>query len=113
MADLIDRQAILKHIEKIRRGVMMDDIRMASIIMNGMDMCEEAVTNQPSVDAVPVRRGKWLERNPQKSDKCRLIECSECGKGYIVGFNVPYEDWSKAHKFCVECGADMREVSDD
>lgn len=62
----------------------------------------------PTVDAVPARRGKWLERNPQKSDKCRLIECSECGKGYIVGFNVPYEDWSEAHKFCVECGADMR-----
>lgn len=48
MADLIDRQAILKHIEKIRRGVMMDGSRISSIIVNGMDMCEEAVTNQPS-----------------------------------------------------------------
>ena len=49
MADYIDRQAILKHIEKIRQGAqMMDDIRRASIIMNGMDLCEEAVRNQPS-----------------------------------------------------------------
>ena len=49
MSDLISRQAILKHIEKIRQGAqMMDDIRRASIIMNGMYLCEEAVRNQPS-----------------------------------------------------------------
>ena len=60
MSDLISRQAILKHIEKIRQGVqMMDgDIHRASIIMNGMDLCEEAVRNQPTVDAVPVVRCK-------------------------------------------------------
>lgn len=47
--DLIDRQAILKHIEKIRQGVqMMDDTQRASIVMNGMHLCEEAVRNQPS-----------------------------------------------------------------
>ncbi len=50
MADLIDRQATLKHIEKIRQGVqMMDDTHRASIIMNGMHLCEEAVRNQPSI----------------------------------------------------------------
>ena len=49
MSDLISRKAVLKHIEKIRQGAqMMDDIRRASIIMNGMDLCEEAVRNQPS-----------------------------------------------------------------
>ena len=49
MSDLIDRQAVLKHIEKIRQGAqMMDDTRRASIVMNGMDLCEEAVRNQPS-----------------------------------------------------------------
>ena len=49
MSDLISRKAVLKHIEKIRQGAqMMDDIRRASTIMNGMDLCEEAVRNQPS-----------------------------------------------------------------
>lgn len=49
MAEYIDRQAILKHIEKIRQGAQkMDDIRRASIIMNGMYLGEEAVMNQPS-----------------------------------------------------------------
>lgn len=51
MADLIDRQATLKHIENIRQGVqMMDDTHRASIIMNGMHLCEEAVRNQPSAE---------------------------------------------------------------
>ena len=55
MDELISRQAILKHIEKLRQdALMMDDTRRASIIMNGMDLCEEAVMNQPSVE----RHGK-------------------------------------------------------
>jgi hypothetical protein len=49
MDDLISRKAVLKHIEKIRQGVqMMDDTHRASIIMNGMYLCEKAVMNQPS-----------------------------------------------------------------
>ena len=49
MSDLIDRQAILKHIEKIRQSaLMMDDTRRAGIIMQGMHLCEKAVRNQPS-----------------------------------------------------------------
>ena len=52
MSDLISRKAVLKHIEKIRQGAqMMDDIRRASTIMNGMDLCEEAVRNQPSAQS--------------------------------------------------------------
>lgn len=51
MSDLISRQAILKHIEKIRQGVqMMDDTHRASIIMNGTYLCEKAVRNQPSTE---------------------------------------------------------------
>lgn len=53
------------------------------------------------------KTGKWIERNLQNSEICRLIECSECGKWYVVGLNVPYEDWTEAHKYCVECGASM------
>lgn len=65
MDDLISRQAILKHIEKIRQGaLMMDDIRRASIIMNGMYLCEEAAINQPSADAVEVVRCKDCKHRP-------------------------------------------------
>ena len=50
MSDLISRQAVLKHIEKKRQSAqIMDDIHKASIVMNGMYLCEEAVTTQPFV----------------------------------------------------------------
>ena len=77
---------------------------------------EEAEEYQRIIDrfmafasAQPERKtGRWIESNPQDSKLCRLMTCSECGKAYIVNINVPYEDWTEAHKFCIECGADMR-----
>lgn len=71
MDDLISRQAILKHIEKIRQSTqMMDDIHRASIIMNGMYLCEEAVMNQPSADAVEVVRCKDCKYRPYLPEGC-------------------------------------------
>ena len=58
------------------------------------------------------KKGKWIERNPQNSDKCRLIECDQCGFSHIVGFNVPYERWIENRNFCERCGADMRDEQD-
>lgn len=52
MNDLISRKATLKHIEKIRHSAqMMDDMRRENIIMTGMDLLEEAVMNQPSIQS--------------------------------------------------------------
>ena len=66
MGDLISRKAIRKHIEKIRQDVlMMDDIRRASIIMNGVLLCEEAVRNQPSTDVV------------------EAVRCADCMNSYL------------------------------
>lgn len=55
MSDLIERQAILKHIEKIRQGAqMMSDMHRVAVIM-GMDLLEEAVNNQPSAQPEIIR----------------------------------------------------------
>lgn len=59
------------------------------------------------------KHGKWVERNPLNSDKCRLIECDQCGNSYIVGFNVPYEHWIDNRNYCEKCGADMRTKETD
>ena len=59
MGDLISREAILKHIEKIRQGArMMDDLPRKSGIMNGMLLCEEAVRNQPAAQP-PLEEFEW------------------------------------------------------
>ena len=77
MSDLIDRQAILKHIEKIRQdALMMDDIRESNIIMMGMNLCEEAVRNQPSAQP-EWRTGEWkpFDRTWGRS----IYHCTACG----------------------------------
>ena len=59
MIDLIDREAILKDIEKIRQSVqMMDDTHRVSITMGGIWLCEKAVMNQPSAQPKD-----WMEKN--------------------------------------------------
>lgn len=77
-----------------------------------MGLALEAVEDAPTIE--PQRKtGKWIERNPQNSDKCRLIECDKCGFSHIVGFNVPYEHWIENRNFCERCGADMRGDKDE
>ena len=109
MSDLIDRQAILKHIEKIRQSVqMMDDTQRASIIMNGMYLCEKAVRNQPS--AQPERKtGKWIVFDSD-DDKYDKIKCDCCKKGFTVdAYHWTDIGFTKDDlNFCPNCGADMR-----
>ena len=70
MSDLIDRQAMLKHIEKIRQdALMMDDIRESNIIMMGMNLCEEAVRNQPSAQPEQPPYVAEIEAEYQKAVK--------------------------------------------
>ena len=57
---------------------------------------------EPAVDAVPVRHGKWIHRG------CGIFACSKCGKD--VGLNVyTGEKASERFRFCPNCGARMDE----
>ena len=89
MADLIDRQAILKHIEKTRQGaLMMDDLRRASILMNGMDLLEEAVRTQPPAQPVETLTDK--EKRIFLAAMGRELKvCQEVDRNYT---REPYED---------------------
>lgn len=77
--------------------------------------CDEMWDEFDSVERITVepqhKTGKWIERNPQNSPGCRLIECSECGNAYIVGYNIDYDDWIDGRNFCMRCGADLRRGS--
>lgn len=90
MSDLIDRQAILKRIEKIRQGVqMMDDTHRASIIMHGMNLCEEAVMYQPSAQPEPLTDKEqriFLAAMGREEDVCKEVD-AECRYS-----REPYED---------------------
>ena len=98
MKDLIRRQATIDAIQKLN---IPEDMCVFEI----MSHIEVEIATLPSAQP---KRGKWIERNPLNSNKCRLIECDQCGNSYIVGFNVPYEHWIDNRNYCEKCGADMR-----
>lgn len=64
-----------------------------------MDFCGW-LDDAPTVDAVPVRHGRW-ETDGIMMDECEYLmtRCTACGGTYEYGFNMP---------FCPNCGADMR-----
>lgn len=57
---------------------------------------EEALRDAPTVDAVPVRHGKWIDRNGAiVAPFWERYECSECGAR------------SDNSNYCPNCGARM------
>lgn len=52
----------------------------------------------PTVDAVPVKRGKWIESDEYDEYRGRLYRCSNCNTFVVSDFD----------NYCPYCGADMR-----
>lgn len=108
MSDLIDRQAAIDAVMELieegyewRSGVS----RKISLLNAVYCALEDIPSAQPTVDAVPVRHGKWkwLSCTYDRVPKEKEYECSECHHKTIVhGDDMPWE------KYCPNCGADMR-----
>ena len=64
---------------------------------DGYDDAFTDIRNAPTIDAEPVRHGKWLRISPAK-----IYECSECGQ------NVMTDD-IECYAYCQHCGARMDE----
>lgn len=52
-----------------------------------------ALDNAPSVDAEPVRHGRWIKK----------IECAKCS----ICFEDCWADCAPSYEFCPRCGAKM------
>lgn len=65
----------------------------------------DLIANAPTVDAVPVKHGRWEYRIVGDAPifMTNRWYCSSCGKWQTYGRT----------KFCPECGAKMDEVKDD
>lgn len=100
---LIDADALKAELWKERASLqMMDDSQTADKIMYGIYKAERCASKMPSVDAEPVRYGRWIEM-PLKEDKTadvtayyEPIVCSVCGS----------QNNCKS-AYCPNCGAKM------
>jgi len=67
----------------------------------------EHIDNAPTVDAQPVKHGRWIEvRRHMDADGCIVTDykCSECG--FMLRDTNP--DDRDSEFYCYHCGADMR-----
>lgn len=56
------------------------------------------------------QEAKWVE--DKQGEICRLIKCSNCGLTFIVGNNIPYDEWIEDKNYCRRCGARMVKRND-
>lgn len=61
---------------------------------------KEILKNAPTVDAVPVRYGKWIEQ--WRTADTRMLRCSECKMVFNVGNG-------REGNYCPNCGCRMVE----
>ena len=104
---LVDADALLSKMEKYSD----DNARSKNEYLFGMqqqlETCIELVEDAPTVDAVPVRHGRWIKKR-YWSEGAGMGErygyyysCSKCGNLVRGG----YDECDK--KYCDECGARM------
>lgn len=117
-ADLIDRRALLEHIKDVPTWsqVLGEGYRPNKYPAGMYDPGDiiSSVENAPSIDAVPVRRGKWI---PEKDTH----KCSKCGFGMFMNMGYYFMDGecifsggeTFMHKYCPNCGAKMDGGEDD
>lgn len=96
MAEYIDREALIKEIEK---GIVFSgrlNSRMLHAELRGANLVIEKVKIAPAADVAPVRHGSW-ETN---SDNPDTLICSECKCRFDMWKHDP-------HSYCPNCGAKM------
>lgn len=91
MADYIDREAMIKQIERRERMLIGDkSISIAAL--------KQFVRNRPAADVVPAIRGHWIPTTRPYMNEYK--DCSVCD----------YRTWySSDFNYCPNCGAKMEE----
>ena len=65
------------------------------------DEVAKAVENAPTIEAEPVRRGRWVEGINDK------WVCSECGTGNNYAYSWDITGYQLQDRYCPNCGAKM------
>ena len=92
MAEYIEREAILREIER-RESLMVGD-KLVSV-----DAMKSFIKNRPAADVAPVRHGRWVHEH--MSEGYAWVICSEC-EAVIHKILI-----NKRLNYCPNCGAKM------
>ena len=106
--ELIDKAALLEMLPQI-----CDELNGCSAPYNFDEHCvgcevymlHKMLTDMPTIDAQPVRRGEWIELNTMFKGVC---QCSACGT--YIGMSTRALTEKRKDFYCSECGADMRSM---
>ena len=88
MAEYIEREAILREIER-RERLMVGDKTIS------VDALKRFILNRPAADVAPVVHGRWIASHDE------FCACSICKYPVYVGWNQT--------NYCPNCGAKMME----
>lgn len=97
MADLIEREAVMKALQTIHTH---DGMEISSDV-DYVEACS-AIYNIPAVDAEPVRHGRWVEKEVYDGDV--YYDCSACGESWVLLDGNPADN---GMDYCPHCGARM------
>ena len=101
MSDLINKEDALYAIEVGRDNWASPNNFEAWWVCGEMrDAIRKAIESLPTVDAEPIRHGRWIYHSDWADDGECPYECPYCGRTYDYNMN-----------FCGFCGAKMDEVT--
>lgn len=106
MMRLIDADALITDIEAYWDWKTVDGITATTVLKQTIT----DIRNAPTIDAVPVRHGKWIIQDNPGTGWYR-ITCSECGEDFTttapcIGF---FPNAKVIWDYCPECGARLSE----
>lgn len=95
MTDLISREKLKDDIAVLleRNGKLIDEW-LANCI-------DDVIDEQPTIEAEPVKHGRWIVKPLYKGATASAYVCSVCGEPF----------WWTA-KYCMNCGSKMDEVEE-
>lgn len=99
--EYIEREAAIAEVEEWH-----DMYPDSDAAREALSFAKLEIRKLPAVDVRPVVRGKWIDIILQNDNgDLPVIVCDQCNTFYPLQFGA-------SHRFCPNCGADMREEAE-